>query len=137
MEKRTAGKAKKWTEELSVIRENKKNNDEKAKKTKKGEYMPKRYIEPYQQPYGEIDHKAKNNEKLVLYVFMGLIACILTWKGFDVIQERYWMDELKTGSKKFLRELEKENQRTNYELKKFTQSYKPKFAEIVEIIRYS
>lgn len=129
MEKRTAGKAKKWTEELSIQKERQKHYQEKAEKAKeasKGQYIPKKYIEPYSEPYGEIEHKAKNNERLVLYIFIGLIACILTWKGFDFLQERYWVDELKTGSKTFLTELEKRNQRTSSELKKITQSFQPK-----------
>lgn len=47
---------------------------------------------------------------MLLYFFIGVIICIVVWKGFDAVRERYWMDELDAGSQKFLMALEKENQ---------------------------
>ncbi len=122
MEKRTAGKAKKWNNEMVVERRRRVEREQSNQKAASGEYIPRRYVEPI---YNKAEIKARNNERLLIYFFIGVIACILIWKGFDVLRERYWMDELKTGSQQLLTTLERENQRTRNELNKLTSSYKP------------
>ncbi|WP_305909431.1 hypothetical protein Q9L42_005520 [Methylomarinum sp. Ch1-1] len=126
MEKRTANKAKKWNNELAVQRsrraeKEKQNNQEPAS----GEYIPRRYVEP---TYSETETTARNNERLLLYFFIGVIVCMIVWKGFDVIKERYWMNELETSSKALLSSLEKENRKVTGEVRRITPSYKPKSA---------
>ncbi|MGJ0490041.1 hypothetical protein [Methylobacter sp.] len=130
MEKRTANKARRWNNEMTVERSRRKERELKEQSITMGEYIPRRYIEPL---YSETEVKAKNNERLLLYFFIGVIICIVVWKGFDAVRERYWMDELGAGSQKFLTALEKENQKTREELKKLTPSYKPMNANSYQI----
>lgn len=107
---------------MAVERSRRKEIEIKEQNITTGEYIPRRYIEPL---YSETEIKARNNERLLLYFFIGVVVCIMVWKGFDAMRERYWMDELEAGSQKFLTTLEKENQKTGEELKKLTPSYKP------------
>ncbi|WP_404361526.1 hypothetical protein [Methylotuvimicrobium sp. KM1] len=125
MEKRTAAKAEKWNNELAVQRSRRKETDQRKQREQKvssGEYIPRRYTEPV---FGDNKIKARNNERLLLYFFIGVIACIVVWKGFDVIRERYWMDELKAGNQKRLTTLEHETRKSGDDLKKLPSGYRP------------
>lgn len=123
MEKRTANKAKRWNNEMAVIRRLKEERDQKDQSAVSGEYISRHHIEPL---YSDTETKARNNERLLFYFFIGVVVCIVIWKGLDVMQERYWIDNwLEADSQKFLTVFEKENQRTRDELKKLTPNYKP------------
>lgn len=126
MEKRTADKAKKWNNELAIQRSRRVEKEEQnSQKPASGEYIPRRYVES---AYSETETRARHNEKLLLYFFIGVVVCIVIWKGFDVIKERYWMSELESSGQQLLSSLKNENRKSIDDMKRMAPSYKPTLA---------
>lgn len=130
MEKRTAKKAQRWNNELAVERRRIKEKEQKELGVSSGEYIPRQYRESV---FNDTDTKARNNERLLLYFFIGVVVCILIWKGFDVIKEQYWMSELETNGQQFLSALKNEDRKIRNEMRQITPSYKPRAANSYQI----
>lgn len=101
MEKRTADKARKWENELAVIRQRKQKSSQFVKPV---EYLPKQNRETSYQ----YSARSINFERLLLYFFLGIIACIGVWKGFEIFEERYFIDEMKQASQALITDIDSE-----------------------------